>query len=144
MLRCLSRESSAVRWSLSKYVNPPLPWLFMGLGNPGDKFKGTRHNVSFEMIDALADSLGISLNNVHCKALFAQGFIGNVPIFLAKPQTYMNLCGTSTGPLAAYYKLPLNRVMVMAFRGRGRGRGFGGSDFKFVKPESFVLFPVSI
>uniref|UniRef100_A0A803N5N8 Uncharacterized protein n=2 Tax=Chenopodium quinoa TaxID=63459 RepID=A0A803N5N8_CHEQI len=112
MLRCLSRENSAVGRSLSTCVNPPLPWLFVGLGNPGDKFKGTRHNVGFEMIDALADSLGISLNNVHCKALFAQGFIGNVPIFLAKPQTYMNLCGESTGPLAAYYKLPLNRVMV--------------------------------
>ncbi|XP_021728801.1 peptidyl-tRNA hydrolase, mitochondrial isoform X1 [Chenopodium quinoa] len=112
MLRWLSRENSAVGRSLSTCVNPPLPWLFVGLGNPGDKFKGTRHNVGFEMIDALADSLGISLNNVHCKALFAQGFIANVPIFLAKPQTYMNLCGESTGPLAAYYKLPLNRVMV--------------------------------
>ncbi|XP_021728802.1 peptidyl-tRNA hydrolase, mitochondrial isoform X2 [Chenopodium quinoa] len=88
MLRWLSRENSAVGRSLSTCVNPPLPWLFVGLGNPGDKFKGTRHNVGFEMIDALADSLGISLNNVHCKALFAQG------------------------PLAAYYKLPLNRVMV--------------------------------
>ncbi|VVA23226.1 PREDICTED: peptidyl-tRNA hydrolase [Prunus dulcis] len=40
------------------------------------------------------------------------GFMGEVPVFLAKPQTYMNLSGESTGPLAAYYKLPLNRVLV--------------------------------
>ncbi|GAB4824869.1 hypothetical protein Ancab_007737 [Ancistrocladus abbreviatus] len=88
------------------------PWLFVGLGNPGDKYKGTRHNVGFEMIDALAELLGISLNNVHCKALFGQGCIGDVPVLLAKPQTYMNLSGESTGPLAAYYKLPLNHVVV--------------------------------
>ncbi|XP_010673473.1 peptidyl-tRNA hydrolase, mitochondrial isoform X2 [Beta vulgaris subsp. vulgaris] len=110
MLRRLSTGYSGFRRSFSS--NPPLPWLFVGLGNPGDKFKGTRHNVGFEMIDAFADSLGISLSNVHCKALFGQGFAGNVPVFLAKPQTYMNLSGESTGPLAAYYKLPLNRVMI--------------------------------
>lgn len=90
----------------------PQPWLFVGLGNPGQKFLGTRHNVGFEMVDAFADALDISLATLHCKALFGQGFVGNVPVFLAKPQTYMNLCGESTGPLAAYYKLPLNRVMV--------------------------------
>ncbi|KNA22701.1 hypothetical protein SOVF_032180 [Spinacia oleracea] len=113
MLRRLSIHKSGFRRSLSTTcLNPPLPWLFVGLGNPGDKFKGTRHNVGFEMIDALADSLGISLSKVHCKALFGQGFVGDVPVFLAKPQTYMNLCGESTGPLAAYYKLPLNRVLV--------------------------------
>ncbi|CAO2832880.1 unnamed protein product [Amaranthus hypochondriacus] len=113
MLRQLSVRNSGFRQSFSTAsLNPPLPWLFVGLGNPGDKFKGTRHNVGFEMIDAFADYLKISVSNVHCKALFGQGFVGNIPVFLAKPQTYMNLSGESTGPLAAYYKLPLNRVMV--------------------------------
>ncbi|XP_010244929.1 PREDICTED: peptidyl-tRNA hydrolase, mitochondrial isoform X2 [Nelumbo nucifera] len=88
------------------------PWLFVGLGNPGEKYQGTRHNVGFEMIDACAKSLGISVDTVHCKALFGQGYVGDIPIFLAKPQTYMNLSGESTGPLAAYYKMPLNRVVV--------------------------------
>lgn len=84
----------------------------MGLGNPGPKYTGTRHNVGFEMIDAFAESQGIVMNSLHCKAVFGQGFVGEAPVFLAKPQTYMNLSGDSTGPLAAYYKLPLNRVLL--------------------------------
>ncbi|ESW31418.1 hypothetical protein PHAVU_002G237100 [Phaseolus vulgaris] len=87
----------------------PRPWLFVGLGNPGDKYKGTRHNVGFEMIDAFAESQGIPMSTAHSKAIFGKGFVGEVPVFLAKPQTYMNLSGESTGPLAAYYKLPLNQ-----------------------------------
>ncbi|XP_043708312.1 peptidyl-tRNA hydrolase, mitochondrial-like isoform X3 [Telopea speciosissima] len=65
------------------------------------------------MIDAFAESQGISMDKVQCKALCGQGYVGNVPVLLAKPQTYMNLSGESTGPLAAYFKLPLNRVLVV-------------------------------
>ncbi|KAF9596561.1 hypothetical protein IFM89_012292 [Coptis chinensis] len=90
----------------------PLPWLFVGLGNPGEKYQGTRHNVGFDMIDVLAKSHGISMDRVHCKAIFGQGLISDVPVFLAKPQTYMNLSGESAGPLAAYYKLPLSRIVA--------------------------------
>ncbi|KAF3444398.1 hypothetical protein FNV43_RR14090 [Rhamnella rubrinervis] len=116
-------------------TSAPRPWLFVGLGNPGDKYKGTRHNVGFEMIDAFAESQGIVMNTVHCKAIFGQGFVGDVPIFLAKPQTYMNLSGESTGPLAAYYKLPLNRVLLFhddmnlpcgVLRLHDKGGGHGG------------------
>ncbi|CAM8889976.1 unnamed protein product [Rhodiola kirilowii] len=92
------------------------PWLFIGLGNPGDKYQRTKHNVGFEMIDVFAESQGIQMDSVHCKAILGKGsggFVGDVPIFLAKPQTYMNLIGESAGPLAAYYKLPLNRVIVL-------------------------------
>ncbi|XP_042482977.1 peptidyl-tRNA hydrolase, mitochondrial-like, partial [Macadamia integrifolia] len=93
-------------------IASPRPWLFIGLGNPGEKYQGTRHNVGFEIIDAFAESQGISMDKVQCKALFGQGFIGDVPVLLVKPQTYMNLSGESTGPLAAYFKLPMNRVLV--------------------------------
>uniref|UniRef100_M4EMB2 Peptidyl-tRNA hydrolase n=1 Tax=Brassica campestris TaxID=3711 RepID=M4EMB2_BRACM len=89
------------------------PWLFLGLGNPGDKYNGTRHNIGFEMIDVFAESVGIQMNLLNFKAIMGQGFVGDLPVILAKPQTYMNLSGESSGPLAAYYKLPLNRVLVV-------------------------------
>jgi PTH1 family peptidyl-tRNA hydrolase len=49
------------------------PWLFLGLGNPGDKYKGTRHNIGFEMIDVFAESVGIQMNLVNFKAIMGQG-----------------------------------------------------------------------
>lgn len=108
----LNRVSRSCFCSASAAPTTPSPWLFVGLGNPGEKFKGTRHNVGFEMIDAFSESVGISMNVPLCKALFGEGFVGDAPVLLAKPQTYMNLSGESAGPLAAYYKLPLNRVIV--------------------------------
>lgn len=88
------------------------PWLFVGLGNPGEKYQSTRHNVGFDMIDAFAQSQGIPLTTHHFKALFGEGMVGGVPVLLAKPQTYINLSGESAAALAAYYKLPLHRVLV--------------------------------
>ncbi|KAK3444873.1 hypothetical protein EUGRSUZ_A00683 [Eucalyptus grandis] len=67
----------------------PRPCLFVGLGNPGDKYRGTRHNVGFEMIDAFAESQGIPMSTVHCKAMFGQGSL----------KTYMNLSGESVSRL---------------------------------------------
>ncbi|KAJ1297144.1 hypothetical protein BS78_01G355500 [Paspalum vaginatum] len=93
-------------------LSPLQPWLFIGLGNPGEKYQSTRHNVGFDMIDAFAESQGIPLTAHYFKALFGEGMVDGVPVLLAKPQTYMNLSGESVGPLAAYYKLPLNRVLV--------------------------------
>ncbi|KAL8146584.1 hypothetical protein AgCh_004348 [Apium graveolens] len=90
----------------------PQPWLFIGLGNPGEIYKTTRQNVGFKMIDAFAKSQGISMDTFHFNALFGKGFVGRFPVLLAKPQTFMNLSGECTGPLAAYYKVPLNRVIV--------------------------------
>ncbi|KAJ9555391.1 hypothetical protein OSB04_010005 [Centaurea solstitialis] len=69
-------------------VQLPRPWLFVGLGNPGDKFKGTRHNAGFNMIDTFAESQGIAMDTVFC-------VVDGVPVLLAKPQTYMNLSGES-------------------------------------------------
>lgn len=72
---------------------PKKPWLVVGLGNPGKKYNGTRHNVGFEMVDAIAEAEGIPMSTICFKALFGKGFIGNVPVMLAKPQTYMNVSG---------------------------------------------------
>ncbi|CAL4914379.1 unnamed protein product [Urochloa decumbens] len=94
---CISSLRKSSSTSSFSSLSQIQPWLFIGLGNPGEKYQSTRHNVGFDMIDAFAQS---------------QGVVDGVPVLLAKPQTYMNLSGESVGPLAAYYKLPLNRVLV--------------------------------
>ncbi|XP_065877085.1 chloroplastic group IIB intron splicing facilitator CRS2-B, chloroplastic-like [Euphorbia lathyris] len=89
------------------------PWLIVGLGNPGNKYHGTRHNVGFEMIDQLAQAEGVSMNTIQSKALLGIGCIKEVPIVLVKPQSYMNFSGESVGPLAAYYKVPLRHILLI-------------------------------
>ncbi|XP_057538050.1 uncharacterized protein LOC130815580 [Amaranthus tricolor] len=91
----------------------PNPWLLVGLGNPRKKYNATRHNVGFEMVDTIAEAEGISMNSFSFKALFAKGHIGNVPVILFKPQTFMNVSGKSVGPMVSYYKIPLNQVLVI-------------------------------
>ncbi|CAN8292622.1 unnamed protein product [Cochlearia groenlandica] len=92
---------------------PQFPWLIVGLGNPGKKYNGTRHNVGFEMVDALAEAEGISMSTVNFKALFGKGVIGNTPIMLVKPQTFMNASGDSVGQIVSFYKIPLKQVLVI-------------------------------
>ncbi|XP_060193656.1 chloroplastic group IIB intron splicing facilitator CRS2-B, chloroplastic isoform X1 [Lycium barbarum] len=96
------------------------PWLVVGLGNPGNKYHGTRHNVTyitqsvgFEMIDRVSQEEGIVLNTIQSKALIGIGSIGEVPVVLAKPQSYMNFSGESVGPLAAYYQVPLRHILLV-------------------------------
>lgn len=89
------------------------PWLIAGLGNPGNKYHGTRHNVGFEMVDRIARAEGIPLNTIQSKALIGIGSFGEVPVLLAKPQAYMNFSGESVGPLAAYYQVPLRHILLL-------------------------------
>ena len=89
------------------------PWLFVGLGNPGRMYKGTRHNVGFEMIDAIAEAEGISVSTKQFKSMVGKGLIGDVPVMLAKPQTFMNASGESVGQLVSYFKIPLNQVVLI-------------------------------
>ncbi|GAB2216792.1 hypothetical protein Droror1_Dr00024571 [Drosera rotundifolia] len=89
------------------------PWLVVGLGNPGSKYHGTRHNVGFEMIDKISKREGIVLNTIQSKALIGIGSIGEVPVLLAKPQAYMSYSGESVGPLAAYYGVPLRHILLV-------------------------------
>ncbi|WOK92476.1 peptidyl-tRNA hydrolase, mitochondrial [Canna indica] len=89
------------------------PWLLVGLGNPGKLYQGTRHNVGFELIDFIADAEGISMSTMRSRALFGKGRICDVPVMLAKPQTFMNASGESVGPLMSYFNIPLNQVLLM-------------------------------
>ncbi|KAL5544730.1 hypothetical protein UlMin_008514 [Ulmus minor] len=108
-LRIMSQLST----SSPSPAEPKKPWLVVGLGNPGKKYQATRHNVGFEMVDAIAEAEGINITSVSFRALLGKGFIGDVPIMLAKPQTFMNASGESVGAIASYYKIPMKQVLVI-------------------------------
>lgn len=90
-----------------------LPWLFVGVGNPGHKFLGTRHNVGFEMIDAISKAEGIALNTIQHNAIVGEGSIGGMPVVLVKPQTYANLIGESVARLLEHHGLPAEKIVVL-------------------------------
>ena len=89
-------------------------WLIVGLGNPGQGYRGTRHNVGFEVVDLIASRNGIKLDRGHHRAFVGTGSIGGVPVLLVKPLTYMNLAGQSVGPLMRSVGLKPERVLVIA------------------------------
>ena len=92
----------------------PVSWLIVGLGNPGDKYDGTRHNAGFWAVDALADQGGFAVNRVKFKALTAQTEVGGQGALVMKPATYMNLSGEAVGEAARFYKLPPDHVLVFS------------------------------
>ena len=87
--------------------------LIVGLGNPTAKYEGTRHNVGFETIDIIADRWGIRVGDRKAKALCGSGSIEGDKVILAKPQTFMNLSGESVRPLADFYKIPAENILVI-------------------------------
>ena len=75
--------------------------LIVGLGNPGIEYQFTPHNLGFLTIDRIAGDLGVEVRNRQCRALTARAVIEDVPVLLAKPETYMNLSGLSVRELVA-------------------------------------------
>ena len=90
-----------------------IDWLVVGLGNPGKKYQGTRHNAGFMAADALAKRLGITVDRLKFHALIGDGMCGEKRILLAKPQTFMNLSGQAVDEIMSYYKIPPERLIVM-------------------------------
>ncbi len=88
-------------------------YLIVGLGNPGREYAATRHNVGFRVVDALAQTWGVSFGHSRQRALLAEARLGNRRVWLAKPQTYMNLSGQAVGPLVRFYRLPLTHLLVI-------------------------------
>jgi PTH1 family peptidyl-tRNA hydrolase len=99
-----------------KKTQPELPpeWLIVGLGNPGAEYRGTRHNVGFEVVELLAKQAKVKLDRSRQKALVTTATIGHTSALLVKPLTYMNLSGQSVGPLAKGAGLKADRVLVIA------------------------------
>ncbi len=88
-------------------------YLIVGLGNPGDKYKYSRHNVGFMVLDHFASIHNISIKKIKHKAILGEGLIGQEKIVLAKPQTYMNLSGESVYELMNWYKEDSSRLIVV-------------------------------
>ncbi len=88
-------------------------WLIVFLGNPGDQYEHTRHNVAWDVADALAEELNVPIQRLKFKALTHVTDVGGQKAMLMKPVTYMNLSGEAVGEAARFYKLPPERVLVV-------------------------------
>ena len=88
----------------------------VGLGNPGDRYTGTRHNVGFDVVEAFARRVGggsVRLDRLDCRALTGRVRVGEKPVLVARPQTYMNLSGESVKGLAVKYGIGPDRLLVV-------------------------------
>lgn len=92
----------------------PPEWLVVGLGNPGGEYRGTRHNVGFEVLDRLAAKHRIKIGRGAHRALLGKGSVAGVEVVLAKPLTYMNLSGQAVAAVARQYGLKPAQILVIA------------------------------
>ena len=88
-------------------------FLIVGLGNPGREYRLNRHNIGFRAADRLAKTWQIPLEHVRNKALVGVGQWHDYRIILAKPQTFMNLSGQAVSSLFRFYKIPLEKMLVI-------------------------------
>ncbi len=125
---------------------PPSRCMIVGLGNPGKRYRQTRHNIGFMLADAFAKKHHISLGKVKNRAIMGEGQIllpnsPALPLVIAKPQTFMNISGESVGALARFYKLPAWRILIIydeldlpfgALRLRPKGGAGGHNGMKSI------------
>lgn len=88
-------------------------YIIAGLGNPGRDYAGTRHNVGFEVIDAIAAKYGISVKKTRFNGIFGEGKIGGEKVILLKPQTFMNLSGECVRDFKAWYKIEETKIIII-------------------------------
>ena len=88
-------------------------WLIVGLGNPGQKYEHTRHNMGFLTVDLLAEQAGVKLNKVKFKSAYNIIPFAGAKCLVMKPQTYMNLSGEAVREAVQFYKIPADHVLVI-------------------------------
>ena len=88
-------------------------YLIVGLGNPEEDYSNTRHNMGFDTINKIAKSLDINLDKSKFKGIYGTGMVNNEKIILLKPQTFMNLSGECVKEFIDYYKLDLNKLIII-------------------------------
>jgi len=92
---------------------PEERWLVAGLGNPGPEYAGTRHNAGHMVADLLAERTGARFKANRTRNDVADGRLAGVPVTLAKPRSYMNVSGGPVAAVAAFYKIPPERIIVV-------------------------------
>jgi PTH1 family peptidyl-tRNA hydrolase len=113
----------------------------VGLGNPGSQYKGTRHNVGFDVVDLLARRGSIAFESAPAEALIAKWRRSEEAVLLVKPLTFMNLSGQAVGEIARYFKIEVGDLLVIVdevhlplgkLRARQRGSAGGHNGLKSV------------
>ena len=92
----------------------PITHLIVGLGNPGDKYFHTRHNAGYLMMDYLSQRCSTQVNKLKFKALVGEATIAGKRCLLMKPQTFMNASGEAVQQATAFYKIPMENVLVLS------------------------------
>jgi PTH1 family peptidyl-tRNA hydrolase len=136
----------------------PVEWLVVGLGNPGRKYLETRHNAGWHLLDTIVrDHESFRFDEKRKKSLLARSKLGGVNVALVKPQTYMNLSGEAVAPIARFYKVPPERILVafddvdlptaaLRLRPKGGAGGHGGmrSVIQHLGTEAFPRIRLGI
>ncbi|MBP3376453.1 MAG: aminoacyl-tRNA hydrolase [Clostridia bacterium] len=95
-------------------ASQPITHIVVGLGNPGDRYFYTRHNAGFLAMDYVSQKCGSRVNKSKFHALVGEGIIAGKRVLLMKPQTLMNASGNAVSEAAAFYKIPVENIIVMS------------------------------
>lgn len=87
--------------------------LIVGLGNPGREYEHTRHNMGFDVVDKLVDSLGVVFDRNMFNGIYAKAKYFDEDLIILKPQTFMNLSGNCVAPVANFFKIPTENIIVV-------------------------------
>ena len=90
-------------------------FIIVGLGNPTKQYEGTRHNVGFDVIDAIAEKYNIAVTERKSRAFCGKGMIAGQKVILVKPQTYMNLSGESLRGILDFYKIQEEEELIVIY-----------------------------
>lgn len=88
-------------------------FIIVGLGNIGEKYENTRHNIGFDSVDYIANKYNIDINRKKFKGVYGEGFIEGEKVILIKPSTFMNLSGECVREILDFYKLTNEDIIVL-------------------------------
>jgi peptidyl-tRNA hydrolase, PTH1 family len=131
--------------------------LIVGLGNPGNKYKNTRHNIGYTVCEQLSETTGFSVQKTRFKCVYNQGIIAGSKVIVAKPITFMNLSGEAVSTIANYYKISTNNIIIIhddmdiefghiKIKSAGSSAGHRGLDsiIHHLKDKSFLRIRIGI